>query len=455
MTYQYFDWTAFRESDLLQDGDHNLGCGDTFTMPASATVCVTAKDNDTKLSGDNYDHATDSYLQTASIEGDSGEIGNGGQIYAENYYWVYDQHGNWYVMVEIEQEGSSDDYFTFYTGSGYTVPPAGATLTVHSACDVTSEWIDYNCLDAGEKAPSTGSISGTVFCDIDCDGINGEKVVIEGHDYTIEAEHMAETGFHTVHASQASGGQFEKLNAAGGDGELWTHFGGKDGLYDIKLHMQDENDGQSQVDLYVNGTYKGTVTLDKDDDGSGSDHGGFSTFVLKDVDMHKGDEIKLVVHGDHGEFVRFDKMVLEGKDEHVITEEPAKEGVTVKLLDAAGTVVATTTTDANGNYSFDGIVPGDYAIMGIAPDGTEFTIKDAGTDDDIDSDVDSNGMSGTIAVTAGSQTDIDLALRIFEIREVLFVQRDHVRVDLIEAQAVARQQMCGERTGTQAHGRNL
>ena len=39
-------------------------------------------------------------------------------------------------------------------------------------------------------------------------------------------------------------------------------------------------------------------------------------------------------------------------------------GVTVKLLNSAGTVVATTTTDANGNYLFNNVNAGDYKAGG-------------------------------------------------------------------------------------------
>ena len=39
MTYQNFEFTAFTESDLVSG---NLGCGSTFTMPGTATVCVKA-----------------------------------------------------------------------------------------------------------------------------------------------------------------------------------------------------------------------------------------------------------------------------------------------------------------------------------------------------------------------------------------------------------------------------
>jgi protocatechuate 3,4-dioxygenase beta subunit len=45
------------------------------------------------------------------------------------------------------------------------------------------------------------------------------------------------------------------------------------------------------------------------------------------------------------------------------------EGVAVQLLDAAGNLVATTTTNAAGEYRFEGLEPGDYQIHEIQPAG--------------------------------------------------------------------------------------
>ena len=41
--------------------------------------------------------------------------------------------------------------------------------------------------------------------------------------------------------------------------------------------------------------------------------------------------------------------------------------ILITLLDAAGNVVATTTTDANGSYVFDNLLPGDYVVEFIPP----------------------------------------------------------------------------------------
>jgi hypothetical protein len=59
--------------------------------------------------------------------------------------------------------------------------------------------------------------------------------------------------------------------------------------------------------------------------------------------------------------------------------------------EAAGqrrTVVATTMTDANGNYLFKDLVPGSYSVQVVAPTGYTITAKDQGANDAVDSDAD-------------------------------------------------------------------
>jgi hypothetical protein len=67
-------------------------------------------------------------------------------------------------------------------------------------------------------------------------------------------------------------------------------------------------------------------------------------------------------------------------------------GVTVRLLDAAGNPTgASTTTAADGSYSFTGLVPGSYGVQFVAPSGYAFTTQDAGADTN---DSDANPGSG-------------------------------------------------------------
>ncbi|MDH5422572.1 MAG: carboxypeptidase regulatory-like domain-containing protein, partial [Acidimicrobiia bacterium] len=91
--------------------------------------------------------------------------------------------------------------------------------------------------------------------------------------------------------------------------------------------------------------------------------------------------------------------------------EAGRPGVAVNLwvdTDSNGspdTVVASTTTDANGDYFFIGIADGTYAVEVIASD---ISPMDIGGDDSIDSDIDPvTGLSGPASVLPGSQVDLD------------------------------------------------
>ncbi|MBL8474054.1 MAG: carboxypeptidase regulatory-like domain-containing protein, partial [Rhodocyclaceae bacterium] len=87
--------------------------------------------------------------------------------------------------------------------------------------------------------------------------------------------------------------------------------------------------------------------------------------------------------------------------------EAGVSGVTVKLLNAGGSVVATTSTNASGNYLFSGLTPGDYAIQVVAPAGMSISAKDQGTNDAADSDVDP--VSGKTVLTTLTSGENDLS----------------------------------------------
>ncbi|WP_172802261.1 SdrD B-like domain-containing protein [Agrococcus jejuensis] len=91
--------------------------------------------------------------------------------------------------------------------------------------------------------------------------------------------------------------------------------------------------------------------------------------------------------------------------------EPGIAGATVRLLTTTGTVVATTTTDANGAYRFDTLVYGSYVVEFVSP-GASFrpTTQAAGSDRTVDSDASTTtGRSGTVTITITNpaRTDVD------------------------------------------------
>jgi hypothetical protein len=89
-------------------------------------------------------------------------------------------------------------------------------------------------------------------------------------------------------------------------------------------------------------------------------------------------------------------------------------GVTVKLLGSDGTtVVASTTTNAAGNYNFASLLPGTYYVQFAAPAETTFTVTNAGGDDAKDSDVETAaGKTAAITLNAGeTDNSIDAGLK--------------------------------------------
>ena len=91
----------------------------------------------------------------------------------------------------------------------------------------------------------------------------------------------------------------------------------------------------------------------------------------------------------------WDELINDGIQD---ANEIGVAGVQVNLLDAAQFVLATTTTDVNGNYEFNNLPPNEDYYINVVP-GISNPItspQDAGGDDTVDSDVDP--ISGTTAI---------------------------------------------------------
>ena len=78
--------------------------------------------------------------------------------------------------------------------------------------------------------------------------------------------------------------------------------------------------------------------------------------------------------------------------------------ILVLLKDSSGNEIARSMTDANGNYKFSVLDPGDYTIeFSLDPD-WNISPKDVGSNDDIDSDADQTLKSINVSVASGEHT---------------------------------------------------
>ncbi|MBL7727121.1 MAG: carboxypeptidase regulatory-like domain-containing protein, partial [Dinghuibacter sp.] len=88
-------------------------------------------------------------------------------------------------------------------------------------------------------------------------------------------------------------------------------------------------------------------------------------------------------------------------------------GVTLVLLDAAGNVVATTTTDALGNYKFSNLKPGNYTVRITPPANYSLSPAGQGGNGNTDSDFNPNTfVTNTVTLVSGqNRTDVDAGLK--------------------------------------------
>ncbi|MFZ1785165.1 MAG: SdrD B-like domain-containing protein, partial [Ferruginibacter sp.] len=92
--------------------------------------------------------------------------------------------------------------------------------------------------------------------------------------------------------------------------------------------------------------------------------------------------------------------------------EPGIANVTVELFNSSNVSQGIVTTDAFGNYIFNGLTPGAYYVKFTLPAGFTFVTQDAGTDDEVDSDVNATGISQTVTLVADEiNTTVDAGMR--------------------------------------------
>ncbi len=170
--------------------------------------------------------------------------------------------------------------------------------------------------------------------------------------------------------------------------------------------------------------------LDPDGNGDHNDNGiaGNGYVASQAINLTVGEEThQSVAAGDSNWSVDFgfyslsigDMVWLDvNKDGRRNNGEPGIGGVTVELVNASGTVVGTTQTDANGSYLFTGVQSGTYTVRVTVPDGMQSTVDSPSSADpnsDVDSDDNAVGegagvvSSGPIVLVPGAEPMVNSA----------------------------------------------
>lgn len=415
------------------------------------------------------------YLMEIKIEGhDSAGAGNG----YFSYYGAQPPAGTTLTVTgSCSVDGSWIDYSCLGAGKTappntpptFTNIPANGVFCVNentklvvdlNASDKDCDALSFSIAGGADGArftidAKTGVLSFVTAPDYekptDADGNNSYKVIVQVADgkggvaakeltvnvcdvkedapkcVVIEAEDMKLSCYTVKCASSASGGEYISLGSSyfGASGSASTTFAGAAGTYDLALRYWDTT-GDGNIKVYVNGTLTGTVRLNAND-------GAWHDITLEDLNLKKGDIITLRGDGKGCETAIIDKIkicpaepepvkpgALEGRvfadanKDGIDNAESGVAGVTVQLLNAAGAVVATVVTAADGSYRFDGLNAGNYSVVfPTEVDGKVLTDANVGANDAIDSDANvTTGQTGSYAVTSGNITkDVDAGLK--------------------------------------------
>ncbi len=323
-----------------------------------------------------------------------------------NYLYQYDPNNN-HMVVKIPITGrladdystgvnsayygatwSADDGYVFtansQSGRMYKISTSGVSIYVGLGQANLNKSDGASCPFVPAPLPSTGQVGDKVWIDNDADGIQdaGEPglagVVVDL--YSIDSPFIAST------ITDANGEySFQNLSPS----EYYIEFSSAPAGFTLTLQDQGSDD--------VN-----------DSDADPNNNGRTANFFVGVGLIEEGIDAGYTASG-VGDFIWDD---LNGNDDQDYGE-PGIPGVTVELvLDSNGSTVATTTSDANGLYSFSNVTAGDYRIrVSNLPGGYQFAARNSGATDAVDSDVNtSSGLSDLFTINNNYNNTVDAGM---------------------------------------------
>jgi Ca2+-binding RTX toxin-like protein len=348
--------------------------GDTFSTASTASVTTTSGSAITAPSVGEYAPSTitGTVFNDTNADGtqETGEGGFAGQT-------VQLLQGT--TVVATTTTAANGGYsFSGVAPGNYTVSVTKATgdtfSTASTANVTTTSGSAITAPSVGEYAPST--ITGTVFNDENGNGV----------------QNAGDPGFASQTVQLLQGTTVVATTTTGTSG-TYSFSGVAPGSYTVSVsHLAGDTfspvgTSTTLPDSIVSAAGKASVTATS----------GSTTVV------NAGEES--LGTGSISSVVFFDGL----SDGTYHVGDPGVEGVTVELL-SGSKIVATTTTNSSGVYSFNGIAAGSYTVKVIAPAGTSFsTTEHASGNPLLDSDVNpTTGVSDPVTVVA-QQTTTDVS----------------------------------------------
>ena len=196
---------------------------------------------------------------------------------------------------------------------------------------------------------------------------------------------------------------FTVTASASGVLQAWMDFNGDGDFEDTGEHIASDQSltaGEKTLDFSVPADAQAGDTYARLRISSASGLASYGLASNGEVEDYK---VKITPRYTLGDYVWVDKNGNGIQD----ADETGLEGVTVNLRDSDNNIVSIQTSTDDGEFTFENPVPGTYNLEFSPPAGYSITSKDAGTDDELDSDADPvTHLAGPITMELGLSDNI-------------------------------------------------
>ncbi|WP_333600546.1 SdrD B-like domain-containing protein, partial [Flavobacterium sp.] len=348
----------------------------------SAVFTLAANENNTTIDAGLYQLA--SLGDNVWVDANANGIFEGGEVGLANVTVTLYNASNVAIATTTTAFGGSYSFtglipgtytVTFTSPAGYTFSPQGAGTTATDSNPNASGVTGSITLISGQNDPTIdagvfqyASVGDFVWNDLNANGI----------------QDAGEPGINNVTVNlYTSGGTLVATTTANASG-IYTFSNVVPGSYYVNF--------ATPSGYLQSPTGAGTTATDSDANASGNS----ATFTLVSGQSNPTIDAGLFQQASLGDFVWNDTNNNGVQD----AGEPGIAGVTVTLYNASNVVIATTTTNATGNYLFSNLNPGTYSVGFTSLPCFKFSPQGGGTAA-TDSNANTSGMTAAVTLASG------------------------------------------------------